>query len=760
MSLGERVSDIFHSPETEAASRGEVDRHTPGAFPVDDMNPHTGPASTGRERNKLHKPNDPRGHGYSDSGVGIDSNEPAVTNEPVEDAYAPAEGEGQEERAKKSSAVAGENDKHESNTAPGYDEQPQALGTTAGTTVIPGEGQEHNLVRGGKQSSSVEHADPYWGDLPENQQAKQGQGVYNTVAGHGSDEKTASLPRSTEAQDSITSTGTDSRSTATHGGVYNTVTGHGSNESDAKKTRSTEGQGIYNTVTGHGSNEDRSGTSNTSDQRSFPLVGGTSTGRTREEDTTTAGDSPKAGETKDSHWKEGAAGAAVTGAAGAAAYKATRDDEKDKTSSDKHEGDEKKKSGGLFGFLHRGSSQDDDQHKKEKKHTKDERFDPVAAGTMRSGDKDHRRDVQHEDQNRGQATDPAAAAAAAAAFSKYGHDGTGAKDNTASSRDIGPASHGNAGDYNVLSSGTTSGVRTENTGPSTTRESVLPIRQNDQTNVQRQAGDYKELSSGTPSGVRTDDVGASTTRDSSFTPGQSEQSHSGRDNALYGTAAAAAGTGAAGYGIHELRKDRDEKAGVGGHDTRTTDTSYGQSASTAPVLSTAAAHTAAPTTAPIATEHSSASPTSTSGSHGFRQPSAELPRLTEDANHGKYNVLSSGTPSGIAVENNATNRSSNTATSSTLPPAISSETSNKGAMATAGIAAAGTGAGAAALATRDDDKNLTDKSATSAEKDCTVPLIPGSTGGGQQQVLHKCVKCGEQNDISQYFTNEGRLGQK
>jgi ribosomal protein L12E/L44/L45/RPP1/RPP2 len=670
------------------------------------------------QRNKLHKANDPRGksHGYSDSGVGLEqSNEPALTKEPVEAAYAPAEGyEERREHAKRSDVAEFDDVTAYQHDTTEYDVDPKDLGATAGTTTgatirtTDDDSSARNQVRTGTNKSTVDHKDPYWGDIP------QGQGVYNTVAGHGS------------------------------------------SSDEARRQHTTD---------------------DSTEHRSFPLV----TDRTRqhpEETSTSEAREPEKTHEKDSHWKEGTAGAAVAGAAGTAAYKASRDNEdRCKTTETEETAEEKEKKGrgGLFGVFHR--SKDDkekekDHHHKDKehhhkeKHAKEEKAAPVAAAGYATRE-DRRQDEQrYQDQNRfdntrSTKTDPALAAAAVA-YSQH-HDR-----NTSASRHNDPATRSNEGEYNTLSSGTASGVR-------------------------------------------SGDSGAATARDTATTRDLDDRKESNRNAAVYGTAGAAA-LGAGGYAAHEYRKEREEEheplnkdtqeqsSRSGGwftapltstshstdpsqsqRDTYTTDDSSKRTGGLAAAPLTTSSSTRDPAqnhreayttddssrrtggfaAAPVPISTSTRDPaadsypsTSTTNTQqpAVREPSAEIPRATEDANHGKYNTLASGTPSGI-------NLGDDKPKAATSLPAVTDEKSNKGAMATAGLAAAGAGAGAAALASRHDDEKDKEPEKTrekSLQKDTyTSGVVPGAVGS-QQKVTHKCVKCGEENDITQYFKEKGK----
>ncbi|KAF2971060.1 hypothetical protein GQX73_g2500 [Xylaria multiplex] len=185
--------------------------------------------------------------------------------------------------------------------------------------------KDGNKVRGGlREKSHIEHNDPYWGSIPF------GAGVYNGVTGHGSKESTAHRKSSNN---------TDS-TTTTSGGVYNGVTGHGSKSTthkgateDAYDAAGTN-HGVYNGVTGHGSKESANHHMSEygqnialddlpSQQRLFPLYNNA--------DTTTVQKASDADtRNNDSRFKELFAGAGATAAGGYAAHKHhNRDSEKE-----------------------------------------------------------------------------------------------------------------------------------------------------------------------------------------------------------------------------------------------------------------------------------------------------------------------------------------------------------------------------------------------------------------------------------------------
>ncbi|KAI3332069.1 hypothetical protein HD806DRAFT_179864 [Xylariaceae sp. AK1471] len=207
----------------------------------------------------------------------------------------------------------------------------------------------HNNVQSGLgRQSNVEHKEPYWGDIPF------GAGVYNGVTGHGSDELT-SHERRTHDQDS---------NSATNIGIHNGVIGHGSNESTShhrsiRDQNTTTSTGVYNGVTGHGSNADTAAASKFNH-----------------------GDEQR----RESHFKEGLAGASATAAGGYAAHEyANKHTDKVNT---KHEQPKESGESKLHALLHPHSHKDKKaEHKHEEvkstsgvtKHEKKEQALPHRA---------------------------------------------------------------------------------------------------------------------------------------------------------------------------------------------------------------------------------------------------------------------------------------------------------------------------------------------------------------------------------------------
>ncbi|KAK3299583.1 uncharacterized protein B0H64DRAFT_317960 [Chaetomium fimeti] len=210
-----------------------------------------------RQRNKLHKPADPRGHGYTDSGVGMTRSvpiEPSTHEEPNWNGPDEAVGGGTYVRD------------YAQPTGP-----PEPTGTDLNTGTTPAQHTESDTLPreeagglsaaammggvsmagpdpvGGSDTTSRTHKTsgdgaPYWGNLPSGANGA----VHNTVSGHGSatddHEQHHHLPP--------TSTSSDRSVIAGHvanyprGGVYNTVTGHGSQDQEA--THHNQPRGVDN----------------------------------------------------------------------------------------------------------------------------------------------------------------------------------------------------------------------------------------------------------------------------------------------------------------------------------------------------------------------------------------------------------------------------------------------------------------------------------------------------------------------------------
>jgi hypothetical protein len=150
------------------------------------------------------------------------------------------------------------------------------------------------------------------------------------------------------------------------------------------------------------------------------------------------------------------------------------------------------------------------------------------------------------------------------------------------------------------------------------------------------------------------------------------------------------------------------------------------------------------------------------GSHNQSHHSTHHSTLAENANAGKYNTLASGTPSGVKYDDDVdTSRSTQQAHVDTPQK----KDNHYGTAAGLGAAAAGAGTAGALSRNRDekpvDKEDLTHQTEprterqldrdTESHKPITGAVAPRS--GVNKPVIHKCQKCGEDNDISQYFTS-------
>ncbi|KAI0971340.1 hypothetical protein F4678DRAFT_432510 [Xylaria arbuscula] len=226
--------------------------------------------------------------------------------------------------------------------------------------------QNGNKVQAGlRGKSSTQHNEPYWGSIPfgvgvyngvtghgsdgpDTQQRSLDEpdrtqttnsGIYHGVNGHGAHTPTTqpkSLDDSVRSNPMMTS------------GVYNGVTGHGTEsqttpqkslDDSASNSTTLNGGGVYNGITGHGSNESTSPRSSKYDhdnltdtsrqQRAFPL--------TKNAETATGAKSNDVDTTKrDSHFKEALAGASAAAAGGYAAheYSSKKDHARDGSNAD------------------------------------------------------------------------------------------------------------------------------------------------------------------------------------------------------------------------------------------------------------------------------------------------------------------------------------------------------------------------------------------------------------------------------------------
>ncbi|KAF4943572.1 hypothetical protein FGADI_13330 [Fusarium gaditjirri] len=141
--------------------------------------------------------------------------------------------------------------------------------------------------------------------------------------------------------------------------------------------------------------------------------------------------------------------------------------------------------------------------------------------------------------------------------------------------------------------------------------------------------------------------------------------------------------------------------------------------------------------------------------HSQRSTGSHHSTLAENANAGKYNTLASGTPSGVAYDDDLST------SHSSQQPASQKNDDHFGAKA-AGLGAAAAGAGTAAALSRKDEKPVENKIREEPEAERKLDQneshrpITGAVApqvGTNKPVIHKCQKCGEDNDITKYFTS-------
>ncbi|KAK4132152.1 hypothetical protein BT67DRAFT_435802 [Trichocladium antarcticum] len=174
------------------------------------------------QRNKLQKPNAPRSHGYADSGVGIAGPEPTHPMRDESNWSGPTEG------------VDGNTHTHDST----QQYQPLESIRSQLNTESPFRDAEYDAQRRSTgDSERIPGADgpPYWGSLPKTEGNPSP--VYNTVAGHGSPDddhldhhrmSERSEPSASPETARIGQLGDYPRGT----GIYNTVTGRGARDEE------------------------------------------------------------------------------------------------------------------------------------------------------------------------------------------------------------------------------------------------------------------------------------------------------------------------------------------------------------------------------------------------------------------------------------------------------------------------------------------------------------------------------------------------
>lgn len=695
--------------------------------------PDTGLAFLGpNQRNKLHKPEDPRGwseeekasrgHQYADSGVGLrdtgrtphsqtrdsttiggdyDSNKAAVSqnreavpsttaattsgtpdyrggeSKPgvMAGAYSRLDNSNTNNQYPQSTSQDPTNKSHASTTGVGAVGAATGIASAASssnTADNESDSSVRNVVRNGlRQSSDLDHTDPYWGDVP-----------------HGT-------------------------------GVYNTVTGHGSSETPV-----------------HGSIQARDSQLSHDQQRTFPLA--TSDAHTQDET------SPPSSSRFREVLAEPGAGAGVGIDASELAEKHSErkhENEVVEPTTRKHESAEPKKESKIASLFHRDHKDEDTKH--EKKHEAKEEKKLTERGPAKD-DKP--------------LTDRDAGAALAAATMAYG-----AKDHT--------DKHGkknNEYDTGLGESNTDSIYKNPN-------EKVADRSAPGTTTQPQQASDpfiaagYTGLINQPP----TSDTGnkypassSATTRDHPHTSQAAEKSTQHDDSrAGYGLAAAGAGAGA-GYAAHKYgNRDGDtykESVTEPSYNSQTT------SSKTAPQQADTGYTIGQPRLA-VMTGSSGAPRSSETRPVPPTTSSSVNPSQGGATHHDKYSALSDGTPSGIDIGNHYGDKKDvvPTSTSSSAASNTTPKDSYSGAKATAaGVGAAGAGTAAYYSGKRNNDMSTIHEArqpVAPSSKKVREPYMEGatsrdtitSTQGGQRKPLPTSTSSGINLDDSRHQKSVG-----
>ncbi|KAI0598229.1 hypothetical protein F4775DRAFT_187156 [Biscogniauxia sp. FL1348] len=586
------------------------------------------------------------------------------------------------------------------------------------------EERERNLVRNGRDRSSVSRKDPYWGDVPF------GTGVYNGVSGHGSDE-------------------------TPHKGTLGSATQHYPHDGQGPH----EGLQQQQQHVGDGASHEASSKpahiayadQPQQQQRAFPLTDhqGRSAGGLGQ----TGTEKPVPGQEhqqRDSRFSEGLAGAGVgAGAAAGAGYVASRlGDEKQQTRhSDGHEGSGRKSgfedssSHGLVGGLPHRDHKDHNVKQHKEMHEKD--VSPYEGSK-----------AQDMDAKKGKGHSKEAAAAAAAATAAYAthdkkseeaqHDEGSEKKESKLHALFHRSHHKDKTEQPTKDVGTAGNKSSTTTSPtSSTKPQEHAHDSHHNKNVaggearaaRRDpfvAAGYPDHdpSSASPTSIypTSDKLPKQTVNENRVDHPEHAAQHRDSNSKLgLGAAGVAAGAGA-GYLAHRQHEPSTSTSTSSARGTTTDPHSADVSPKSSSTNAGAALNPTTNTTVP--------------SSHAQKAAASSTPRTaadsstSTDAAQPHYKTLASGTPSGIAVDGDHTfsSFSSSPATNTTTRAHESGAGSDhKGYRYAAGAGALGA-AGAVAH----------EKGRAGEEEQ----------GQGQKVVTHRCKRCGEENDISGYFRGE------
>ncbi|KAH7026614.1 uncharacterized protein B0I36DRAFT_160653 [Microdochium trichocladiopsis] len=333
---------------------------------------------------------------------------------------------------------------------------------------------------------------------------------------------------------------------------------------------------------------------------------------------------------------------------------------------------------------------------------------------------------------------------------------TGGHDtNTARSQ---PASGARGDQYDHLASGTPSGVSAGSYTHTTHSQRASSARGNQ----------YDHLASGTPSGVS---AGAPTSAAGTSSSAFAAEKQPGQDrNNLAYAGAGAAGAGAAAYGAHKVHEHHSSKT------QPSTASSLSPNSSAQRPSGAGDRHTSVASNSPpglgAGAPHSVYGPPKDQEHrlHGLDDSGANsrasaLSRSSQDSSKGgQYNVLSSGTPSGINIGKTTSHshpQQDNTQRSTAVhdPLTSSSQSTNPSRMAQAGAAAAFAGAGAAGYATtRDKDRSTSSAPTTTTTSTATggrsyddviarAPERQAASGTGGNDVHGRNIMSGNERKI-------------
>ncbi|KAK4035436.1 hypothetical protein C8A01DRAFT_17871 [Parachaetomium inaequale] len=216
-----------------------------------------------QQRNKLHNPADHRGHKYTDSGVGMAGSEPvqpSMHDEPNWHGPGEAVGGGTYVRDYHQHTAPLESTRTELGTAtPTQAAENNApfrndMGVDSAASTMTGMGVAESQDPEGSEPASRNpqipgDSTPYWGNLPKGADG----GVYNSVTGHGSatddHQEHHHLPPKSASPERRRSVIAGHVANYPRGGVYNTVTGHGSRDEESRRHSQPRGSGDGSNMT-------------------------------------------------------------------------------------------------------------------------------------------------------------------------------------------------------------------------------------------------------------------------------------------------------------------------------------------------------------------------------------------------------------------------------------------------------------------------------------------------------------------------------